>query len=69
MNMLFPSNTLKNKHNSVAYHKSIEAFADGFSVTGHIDGTENPLDIPIKPVSPSKTYKHSLSAFVFSSLL
>ena len=59
MNMQFPSNTLKNKQSYVAYHKSREVLAASFSVAGHIDGMENPLDILTKPVSPSEFYKNT----------
>ena len=35
LNMQLPSSTLKKKHNSVAFHKSREAFGTGFAHAGH----------------------------------
>ena len=54
-----PINHIKNKHNSVAYHKAREAVAASFAVAGHIDRSENPSDILTKPVIPSDFYKHT----------
>ena len=41
------------------YCISRETFAVDFSITRHIDGTENPSDILTKPFSPSEFYTHT----------
>ena len=50
---------LKKRHNSVTCHKSREAFAACFSVTGNIEATENLLNTLTKTVTPSEFYKHT----------
>ena len=44
----------------MAYHKSREAFSAGFSIAGHIYGTENSSNILTKLVSPSEFYEHTV---------
>ena len=48
----------------MAYDKTIESFADGFDITGHIDRTESTLDILTKPVSPSELTSIMLLSFL-----
>ena len=64
MKMHLTSNSLKNKHNYMAYHQAREVFAAGFAVAGHIYVMGNPSDILTKPVSSSEFYKHTDPVFL-----
>ena len=43
----------------MAYHKSREEFAAGFSVAKNTEGKGNTSDILTKPVIPSEFYKYT----------
>jgi len=53
-----PSNTLKKKHNALAYQQVREAAAAGIVKVSHIAGTENVVDILIKPTDGPTFRKH-----------
>ena len=55
-----PDDTLKKRHNTLAYHRVCEAIAGKIIKFYHIDGKENPADILTKLLD-SKTWWHLLS--------
>ena len=52
-----PSSVLKNKHNTIAYHRVREALAAGILVFSHIRSEENLADILTKPLGNQKFYE------------
>jgi hypothetical protein len=57
-NTQFPTNSLKKKHNAVAFHKVREAVAAGIVRTAHIPSKANISDILTKPKGPADYYQH-----------
>ena len=53
-----PSNTLKKKHNAIAYHKVRESVAANVITVSHIKGEETLADILTKPVDGQTFRKH-----------
>ena len=54
-----PDDTLKKRHNALAYHRVREAIASKILKFYHIDGKENPMDLLTK-LFDSKTWWHLL---------
>jgi hypothetical protein len=53
-----PSNTLKKKHNAIAYHKVRESVASKIIKVNHIEGKLNVADILTKPLDGTTFRKH-----------
>ncbi len=49
-----PGPVLKKKNNAVCYHTVRESVTMGESLTAHIDGDENPVDLLIKVIRSGK---------------
>ena len=56
INTQYYSSSLKNKHNSVYFHKSIEAVAAGSVRTGNVYGKQNSSNLMRKLLGPMDMY-------------
>jgi hypothetical protein len=64
LNTTVPSSFLKNKHNSIAYHRVIEAIAARTIRFAYIKSEENVSDVLTKPLSNEK-YHYWMKRWLF----